>query len=201
MPCGRPNPTRGVHDPSGDCTPPAGASIDREGLPDFSPVVGSGARNSGRDPPRRGARGARQAYGATRLPSSPGELTAEDQESEGNGPSPPGSPVHTRRGPGRSGSPEPSPDTPETLTASEQPDPPEGPESSPLTEFSDFFPGRREDSARPGQFATAQLQDEALTQGSATCGSGAACGSLAPPWWLLEPLQKCMKMNGGDIFF
>ncbi|CAL8281712.1 unnamed protein product [Gadus morhua 'NCC'] len=35
-----------------------------------------------------GAREARQAYGATRLPSSPGELTAEDQESEGNGPSP-----------------------------------------------------------------------------------------------------------------
>ena len=46
--------------------------------------------------------------------------------------------------------------------ASEQPDPPEEPESSPLTEFSDFLPGRAEGSARPGQFASAQLQDEAL---------------------------------------
>ena len=62
----------------------------------------------------------------------------------------------------RSGSPGPHADTPDTLTASEQPDPPEEPESSPLTEFSDFLPGRAEGSARPGQFASAQLQDEAL---------------------------------------
>ena len=95
---------------------------------------------SRRGPPRRGAREVRQAYGATRLPSSPGELTAEDEESEGNGPSPPESPVHTGRGPARSETPEPTPDTPETLTASEEPDPTEGPESSPLTEFSDFLP-------------------------------------------------------------
>ena len=40
--------------------------------------------------------------------------------------------------------------------------PMEEPESSPLTEFSDFLPGRAEGSARPGQFASAQLQDEAL---------------------------------------
>ena len=40
-----------------------------------------------REPPRRGARRARQAYGVTRSPSSPRESTAEDQESEGDGPS------------------------------------------------------------------------------------------------------------------
>ena len=117
---------------------------------------------SWRGPPRRGARGVRQAYGATRRPSSPGELTAEDEGSEGNGPSPPGTPARTARGPVRSETPEPTPDTPETLTASEQPDPPEDPESSPLTEFSDFLPEGGEGSSRPGQFATAQLQDEAL---------------------------------------
>ena len=69
---------------------------------------------------------------------------AEDQGSEGNG------------------SPGPHPDTPNTLMASEQHDPPEEPESSPLTEFSDFLPGGGGGSARPGQFASAQLQDEAL---------------------------------------
>ena len=114
---------------------------------------------SRRGPPRRGAREVWPAYGATRLPSSPGELTAEDEEAEGKGPSPPGSPVHTRRGPARSELPEPTPDT---LTASEQPDPPEEPESSPLTELSDFLPGGGEGLSRPGQFATTQLQDEAL---------------------------------------
>ena len=84
----------------------------------------------------------------------------EDQESEGNGPSPPGSTIYPGRGgPAQSGLPG---SHPITLTASEQPDPPEEPESSPLTEFSDFPPEREEGSARPGQFASAQLQDEAL---------------------------------------
>ena len=65
-----------------------------------------------REPPRRGARGAGQAYGATWCPSSLRESTAEDQE--GNGPSPPGSPIHTGRGgPVQSGSPDPTP-TPRT---------------------------------------------------------------------------------------
>ena len=116
-----------------------------------------------REPPRRGAKGAQRAYGATWIPTSPGESMAEDQGSEGNGPSPLGSPIYTGRGgSARSRSPGPHPNTPDTITASEQPDPPEEPESSPLTEFSDFVPGREEGSARPGQFASAQLQDEAL---------------------------------------
>ena len=51
-----------------------------------------------REPPRRGGRGARQACGAARIPASPRESTAEDQGSDGNGPSPPGSPISSGRG-------------------------------------------------------------------------------------------------------
>ena len=57
-----------------------------------------------REPPHRGERRARQAYGTTRCASSPRESMAEDQESEGNGASPPGSPIHPGRGgPAQSG--------------------------------------------------------------------------------------------------
>ena len=48
--------------------------------------------------------------------------------------------------------------TTDTVTASERNDPPD---SSPLTEFSDFFPAGG-GGTRPGQFASAQLQDDAL---------------------------------------
>ena len=80
----------------------------------------------------------------------------------GNGPSPPGSPLPTEGGNARFGSQGTAPGTPDTLTASEQNDPPEGPESSPLTEFSDFLPAGGEGTTRAGQFANAQLQDDAL---------------------------------------
>ncbi|KAK0146225.1 hypothetical protein N1851_014473 [Merluccius polli] len=102
------------------------------------------------------------AYGATRVWATPGESTAEDQGSEGNGPSPPGSPIPTAGGSAWAGSQGPPPGTPDTLTATERNDPPEGPESSPLTEFSDFLPAGGEGTAWAGQFASAQLQDDAL---------------------------------------
>ena len=57
---------------------------------------------------------------------------------------------------------EPPPDTPDTLTATEQKGPPGEAESSPLTEFYDFLPTGGGGTTRPGQFASAQLQDEAL---------------------------------------
>ncbi|KAK0131574.1 hypothetical protein N1851_033750 [Merluccius polli] len=149
----------------------------------WNPERGPRAR---REPPRRGGRRVRPAYGATRVPATPGESTAEDQKSEGNGPSPPGSPIPTAGGGDRiwahwsSGqlSPLGGPlkylqvclhvviwaelGTTDTLTASERNDPPEGSESSPLTEFSDFLPAGGEGTARAGQFASAQLQDDAL---------------------------------------
>ena len=115
-----------------------------------------------REPPRRAGRMARPAYGATRRPATPGESTAEDQGTEGNGPSPPGSPIHTAGRTAHSGSQGSPPGTPDTLTASEQGVPPEEPESSPLTEFSDFLPVGGEGTTRPGQFHSAQLQDDAL---------------------------------------
>ena len=53
-------------------------------------------------------------------------------------------------------------DTPDTLTATEEIGPPGESESSPLTEFSDFFPTGGKGTDRPGQFASAQLQDDVL---------------------------------------
>ena len=50
-----------------------------------------------REPPRRVVWMARPAYGATWVPATSGESTAEDEGSEGNGPSPPGSPIHSAR--------------------------------------------------------------------------------------------------------
>ena len=83
-------------------------------------------------------------------------------ENEDNGPSFPGplelptgdaDPVE---GPGS------RPHTSDTMTASERSNRAELPESSPLTEFSDFLPDGGGAASRPGQFASAQLQDETL---------------------------------------
>ena len=109
-----------------------------------------------REPSRRGGRTAWPAYGATRIPATQEESSAEDQGSEGNGPSPPGSPAHAEGGSARAGSQGRRPDTSDTLTAPERNDPPEGSESSPLTEFSDFLPMGGEGTTRPGQFASAR---------------------------------------------
>ena len=48
------------------------------------------------------------------------------------------------------------------MTASERSNGAGLPESSPLTEFSDILPDGGGAAFRPGQFASAQLQDEAL---------------------------------------
>ena len=122
----------------------------------WNPERGSRPR---REPSRRTGGGARPAFGATQRPATPVETSAEDQLSDGNGPSPPGSPVRATRSSVQRGTQGTPPDASDTLTASEQDAPPE---SSPLTEFSDFRPAGGEGTTQPGQFATAQLRDEAL---------------------------------------
>ncbi|CAL8279863.1 unnamed protein product [Boreogadus saida] len=116
-----------------------------------------------RDPPRRPGRAVRPAYGARLASATPAETSEEDSGTEGDRPTPPGTPAHSTGGSHRAESVGPPLDTPDTLTATEQTGPPEGSESSHLNKFSDFFPtrsGGRTD--RPGQFASAQLQDDAL---------------------------------------
>jgi hypothetical protein len=113
-----------------------------------------------REPARRAGRKVRPAYGAIRIPATQGEASAEDTGPEGDGPSPPGSP--TPSGGRASGPQRPGPDTSDTLTTPDLNDPPEDAESSPLTELSDFLPEGGVGTTRPGQFASAQLQDDAL---------------------------------------
>ena len=60
----------------------------------WNPERGSRPR---REPSRRTGGGARPAFGATQRPATPVETSAEDQLSDGNGPSPPGSPVRATR--------------------------------------------------------------------------------------------------------
>ena len=77
---------RGHPDPLTGCSPlgrglsthlPVPAP-DWEGLPNIPSAVESGAgTRPRREPPRRGGRRARLAYGATRVPATPGESTAE----------------------------------------------------------------------------------------------------------------------------
>ncbi len=126
-----------------------------------------------REPPRRAGRMARPAYGATRRPTTPGESTAEDQGTEGNGPSPPGSPIHTAGRTDHSGSQGSPPGTTDTLTASEQGVPPEEPESSPPYRALGFSSGRggRNDSAgavpqrsSPGRRPETRLEPRARPQ-------------------------------------
>jgi hypothetical protein len=93
-----------------------------------------------RDQPRRPGRTARPAYGARLAPSTPAESSAEDGGTEGDGPTPPGTPAHSTGGSHQVESVGPPLDTPDTLTATEQTGPQGGSESSHLTEFSDFFP-------------------------------------------------------------
>ena len=112
--------------------------------------------------PQRTGRGGRPAFGATRRSPSGGTTTAEDPDPGEEGPSTPGSPVQSTRDPDRTDPGNGAPTVSSTATASEQGDAPGESESSPLTELSDFARARGEDSARPGQFATAQLQDDTL---------------------------------------
>ena len=112
-------------------------------------------------PPRPQPRGrrppVRHAYGARAPHSSPDEISGEGDVTGRDSPSPPGTPgCPTGETPHLD-----SPGTPDTLTASEQPASLRETESSPLTELSDFPPTKR-GSDRPGQFATAQLQDDTL---------------------------------------
>ena len=141
---GIPAPTRpadtpqSIYGPGGDCPPPTHTPPHRKGLPYIPPPV---------EPRRPG----RPAYGARLIPGPPGKSTSKEDE-----PSPPGTPTHTTGGTNRTESPDPRP---YTLTAFEQTDLPGVQESSPLTEFSDFLPVAGGGTARPGQFASAQLQD------------------------------------------
>ena len=111
-----------------------------------------------RTPPRRYIRPGRPAYGARVAHSSAAESSEEGDETRGGGGRTPG---HSTGGPHREDS-TPALDTPDTVTATEPNGPPRGSESSPLTEFSDFSPTRGGATDRPGQFASAQLQDDAL---------------------------------------
>ena len=113
-----------------------------------------------RGPPPRAGRKTRPSYGATRIPATQEEASAEDTGPEGDGPSPPGTPTSSRGC--AAGRPRSGPDTSDTLTAPDLNDPPEDAESSPLTEFSDFLPEGGVGTSRPGQFASAQLRDDAL---------------------------------------
>ena len=91
------------------------------------------------DPPRRHRRTGRPAYGARLAHSTPAESSAEEDGTGGDGPTPPGTPAHSTGGPRRAESTGPPLDTPDTLTATEQTGPQGESESSPLTEFLDFF--------------------------------------------------------------
>uniref|UniRef100_A0A8C5BU63 Gypsy retrotransposon integrase-like protein 1 n=1 Tax=Gadus morhua TaxID=8049 RepID=A0A8C5BU63_GADMO len=102
------------------------------------------------------------ALGATRRPTATRTETDDTPGSGGEGPSAPGSPPRStgdqvRPVPGDGAGP-----SSDTVTASERGNTPEEPESSPLTELSDFAQAGGENSARPGQFATAQHRDDAL---------------------------------------
>ena len=99
-----------------------------------------------RNPFHRGEWKVRPAYGATRVPRTPEESTAEDQGPEESGPSPPDLTRPTTRGAIRTGSPGTATGTPDTVTASEQHEPQEelGFDSLPVP--------------RSRQFASAQIQ-------------------------------------------
>ena len=103
----------------------------------LNPVPGS---RPPRDPPRRTRRVVRPAYGPRLAPTTPAETSEGDSGTEGDGPTPPGTPAHSMGGSHQVESVGPPLDTPDTLTATEQTGPQGGSESSHLTEFSDFFP-------------------------------------------------------------
>ena len=120
------------------------------------------------------------ALGATRRASARPTESGDEPDSGGEGPSAPGSPARSTGDPGRPGD-GPRPD-PDTVTASERGDDPAGPESSPLTELSDFAQAGGESSARPGQFATAQHRDDALRHawGQVVAHDGQGRDSVGP---------------------
>ncbi|KAK0154825.1 hypothetical protein N1851_002857 [Merluccius polli] len=98
-------------------------------------------------------------------------------------------PVH--RGPGTTG--RRTQARSDTVTASERGNGPAEPESSPLTELSDFAQAGGENSARPGQFATAQHRDDALRHawGQVVAHDGQVRDSVGPVTYppLLHPAR------------
>jgi hypothetical protein len=97
----------------------------------LNPVPSSRLRQ---DPSRRAGRTVRPAYGARPVRTTPAETSEEDGGTEGDGPTPPGTPAHSKGGSHRVETAGPPLDTPDTLTATEQSGPPGGSESSPLRE-------------------------------------------------------------------
>ena len=148
-------PPRGLHRKGRDRTQPPGTPIDRERLPHLPPALECGARTPTAAEATR--QPVRHAYGARAPHSSPAETSGEGDVTGRDGLTPPGTPA---RPTGETHRLDP-PGTPDTLTASERPAGLGETESSPLTELSDFPPTGR-GSDRPGQFATAQLQDDTL---------------------------------------
>ena len=122
----------GVYGQGRDCTPPAGTPPDWEGLPDIPPAVESGAGKP--DPERtlspRGEEGSASIRGHAGS-DDPGGVDGRGAGLRGERALPTGLSAPHGRGdrPVRIAG---APGTPDTLTTSEQNDPPVGPESSPL---------------------------------------------------------------------
>ena len=117
----------------------------------WNPVPGSRPLQ---DQPRQPGRTGRPAYGARLAPSTQADLSAGDGGTEGDGPTPPGTPAHSTGGPHRAESAGRPLDTPDTLTRADRP-------TGRIREL----PSHRVFGFFPDQFATAQLQDDVLKHG------------------------------------